>query len=390
MNFLKNKEIDKTDSRFTAKEIDQQPKLWLETLQIIHKQKEEIHNFLNEKVYTENARIIFTGAGSSAYIGDTLAPFIRRNIHNQVESIPTTDLVANPLNYFKKETTTVLISFARSGNSPESIGAYDLARQLIPKLYHIVITCNRDGNLAKKAKADENSLVIYMPEDSNDKGFAMTSSFSCMYMSALLLFNIEHLDEIKKKIDGLVENARRILDTQYKEIQKIIDLNKKKVVYLGSSTLMGLAKEACLKHLELTAGSVTTLWESVLGFRHGPKSIVDNETVIIIYISNDPYTRKYELDLLRELQNDGGDKHVVAVVSSELKEAEELCNQVITVPGEHNYYLDDSLIVLNYLIYGQIFALLNSIKHGISPDNPSPSGVVNRVVQGVQLYSFNN
>ena len=41
--------------------------------------------------------------------------------------------------------------------------------------------------------------------------------------------------------------------------------------------------------------------ESSLGFRHGPKSILNEKSVVALFMSQDPYTRKYDLDILREL-----------------------------------------------------------------------------------------
>lgn len=380
--------IKETGSTYTAKEIYQQPRLWLETFEIVKEQKENIQAFINDRVVTKHARIIFTGAGTSAYVGDTAVPWIRKKISNQVESIPTTDIVSNPLNYLKEDVPTVLVSFARSGNSPESIGAYNLANSLVKDLAQIIITCNPEGELSQRAQADQNSLVLIMPEGTNDKGFAMTSSFSCMYLTSLLLFQLDHLEDYESQLVAIVKNAERILESGYKNVAELVSLKKKKVIYLGSSSLKGLAEETCLKHLELAAGSIPTSWESVLGFRHGPKSIVDDGSLIFVFISNEPYTRQYELDLLRELKSDGGEKFVVAMTYSPLAELTELCDKVLVMDEQVQLVIEDSFAAFNYLLYGQLFALFNSIHLGISPDNPSPSGMVNRVVKGVTLYPF--
>lgn len=373
---------------YTSKEILQQPKLWMKTFEIIEGQKVKIQNFIKTRVLEKGARIIFTGAGTSAYVGDTASPLLRKNIVNQVDSIPTTDLVSNPLNYLKENVPTVLVSFARSGNSPESIGAYKLAKQLVKNLSQIIITCNHEGELAKIAINDPDSLVILMPKESNDLSFAMTSSFSCMYLSSLLLFNLDNLNEYKQKVQQVAQSAERILAEQYQDIINLVNLNKKKVVYLGSSTLKGLVQETSLKNMELAAGAIPTFFESVLGFRHGPKSIIDDETLLFVFISNDSYTRQYDLDLLQELKNDGGSKTVVAVSYANDPRLNEYCDVVFLIPDNTDADLEDNFVALNYLLYGQLYALFNSIQLGISPDNPCPTGEVNRVVKGVQLYSF--
>ncbi|CEG28574.1 SIS domain-containing protein [Bacillus sp. B-jedd] len=372
----------------TIREIQQQPRLWLAALESIEKNKDAIEAFINENVFEEKARIIFTGAGTSAYAGDLAAPTLRRLLPVQVESIATTDIVASPLNYFKPDVPTVLVSFARSGNSPESVGAYHLAKKLVKNMKQIIITCNSDGQLAKEAANDRgDTLLLLMPEESNDKGFAMTSSFTCMYLSALAIFQLGEFETFKSEAARTAEISERILETQLEDVRKIVGLDKKKVVYLGSGLLKGLAQETSLKNLELAAGKIPTFFETVLGFRHGPKSIVDDETLIFVYLSNDPYTRKYEIDLLKELKQDGGEKTVVAFADADSGELSGCCDTAIVIPNE-GAGLDDSLLALDYVIYGQLYAFFNSIHLGITPDNPSPSGRVNRVVKGVTIYDF--
>ncbi|PQD96657.1 SIS domain-containing protein [Pradoshia eiseniae] len=375
-------------AKHTAREISQQPELWQEAFEAVETNKDVIKAFLREHVFSKNARIIFTGAGTSAYVGDTASPLLRRKLSNQVESVATTDIVSNPLNYLKPDQPTVLISFARSGNSPESVATYDLAKQLVADLSQIIITCNPEGKLAEAARQDEKTLLLLMPEESNDQGFAMTSSFSCMYLTALSIFQLDNLGEWKKKVQLACDNTRYILESNYKEIIKLVQLEKKKVVYLGSSTLKGLAQETSLKNLELASGKIPTFFESVLGFRHGPKSIVDDETLLFVFMSNDSYTRKYELDLLRELKNDGGAKTVVAISNFTNDDLRANSDVILTVPEDDTTIIEDDLIALNYLVFGQLFALFNSIHLGVTPDNPSPSGIVNRVVKGVEIYNF--
>lgn len=389
MSFIDGiKTKDREGAKHTVNEINQQPELWQEAFKSVETNKDNIKAFLDEHVFSKKARIIFTGAGTSAYVGDTASPLLRKELSNQIDSIATTDIVSNPLNYLKRDQPTVLISFARSGNSPESIATYNLAKQLVTDLSQIIITCNPEGKLAEAARKDDNTLLLLMPKESNDQGFAMTSSFSCMYLTALTIFQLDNLGELKKKVKRVADNARGILDRQYEQIIKLVQLNKKKVVYLGSSSLKGLAQETSLKHLELASGKIPTFFESVLGFRHGPKSIVDDETLIFVFMSNDPYTRKYELDLLKEMKNDGGAKTVVAISNFISEELVANSDVILPVPADDNISLGDGLIALDYLIYGQLFALLNSIHLGITSDNPSPSGIVNRVVKGVEIYNF--
>ena len=370
----------------TATEIMQQPELWQQTVDIIEESKRQIQAFLTKPLAKRNIRIILTGAGSSAYVGDIVAPHLRRLFGFHVESIATTDLAANPEDYFTKETPTILVSFARSGNSPESVAAYDLAEQLVTDLYQVIITCNSEGDLAQKAAKKENNLLVIMPEASNDKGFAMTSSFSCMVLTSLMIFDLDHFSQNKAGVQNLIASGRRILTEDASRIQEITDAGYKRIVYLGSSVLKALSQEAALKALELSSGKIVALSESVLGFRHGPKCIVRDQTIVFVFLSNQSYTRQYDMDLLKELHREKGNYKIAAISYCPDEELQELADYVFIVNPEAVSSEQDAYAGLTYILYAQMYALLNSLSLGITPDNPRPDGTVNRVVQGVTIY----
>ena len=97
----------------TAIEIYQQPELWLETLKIVESNKDKINNFMKDRMNREKIRVIFTGAGTSAYVGDIIVPYLNREKEYIYEAIPTTDIVVNPEMYLKKDIPTIMVSFAR-------------------------------------------------------------------------------------------------------------------------------------------------------------------------------------------------------------------------------------------------------------------------------------
>lgn len=380
-----NEELNNLKAIFTATEIRQQPKLWGRTYDIVKSNKEAIKKFLDKNI-SKDTRIILTGAGTSDYVGDTVVLELNKKLKARVEAIATTDLVSNPNEYIEKETKTILVSFARSGNSPESVGAYDLFEENVTDISQVVITCNANGELAKKANEGSNNLVLIMPEGSNDKSFAMTSSFSCMLLAVILMFDIDNIEENKKFIDIVVEQGEEILENNWEDVKELVDYECNRVVYLGSGILKGLCQEMALKNMELTSGKVVTVCESVLGFRHGPKSIIDDNTLVIIMNSTNEYTNLYDLDLINEIYNDAGE-HKLAVISYENNEdLKNKSNNYITVNGKN---VPEIYTVFNYMLFGQIFGILSSLKLGISPDNPRPDGTVNRVVQGVTIHKFN-
>lgn len=377
-------ELEKIKAIFTATEIRQQPELWRETYKLILDQKEAIQGFINKNV-DKNTRIVLTGAGTSDYVGDTVALELNKKLEAKVEAIATTDIVSNPNEHIEKSVKTILVSYARSGNSPESIGAYDLFENNVDDITQIVITCNKDGDLAKRCVNNEKNMLVLMPEKSNDKSFAMTSSFSCMTLATLLIFDIENIERNKEFVEIVSAQAEEILDNRWSEIKQLVDYEAERVVYLGSGTLKGLCQEMALKNLELTSGQVTTICESVLGFRHGPKSIINDKTLVIIMATNEEYTKLYDIDLIKEIHNDLGN-HKLAVITYENDEImKENCSNYICVNGKT---IPNIYKIFNYMIFGQMFGYLSSLKLNISPDNPRPDGTVNRVVKGVVIHQY--
>ncbi|ODG91819.1 MULTISPECIES: SIS domain-containing protein [Bacillaceae] len=394
MELLKSSEYERMNvgASHTAKEIAQQPRLWNETKDILLFSRDRILTFLNSiENKHDQLRIILTGAGTSAFVGDTVLPYLKQIVNNKkivVESIATTNIVSNPYSYLSKDIPTIMISFARSGNSPESLAAIQLGEQVIDDFYGIVFTCNQDGLLAQKKKNDHNHLVIYMPEEANDQGFAMTSSFTTMLFSALLLFNIDQIHTWEKKVDELMHAGQSIISSSEQSIKQLANSSFQKVVYLGSGVFEGLAREASLKLLELTGGTIPSTFDTSLGFRHGPKSILDKDTVVFVFLSCNHYTRQYDLDILEEIYKETNRGKVVAISS--------LKDQVAKEYSDLFYHVDlpkiseDIFLTFPFILYAQTFAMYKSINLGFSPDNPSPLGVVNRVVKGVTIHPFTN
>lgn len=372
----------------TAKEIIQQPDTWRESIKNLIKNKIEIKSFIDSFLSKKEFRIILTGAGTSAFAGEVCEPYLTSLLNKRVEAIATTDLVASPKSYFIKDMPTLLVSFARSGNSPESVHAVNLANQLVDDLYQIVITCNENGKLAKNTVNDEKSLLLLMPPQTNDLGFAMTSSFTTMVLNAMAVFNINNIENFSSDVDKLSNSVNDFIENNIEKVTSLANEDFERIVYLGSSTSKGIARESALKVLELTAGKVNASYDTPLGFRHGPKSVVDDETVSVIYISNDEYTRKYDLDLAKEmLAHKKNDK--VVIVGDNIEE--DILNKADYVFNVENinYNVENKVLLpLQQIIFGQMLSFLKSVNLGITPDNPCPTGEVNRVVQGVILHEL--
>lgn len=384
---LDDQKLENLGAIITTKEIKQQPELWEETFEIYKRNKDNINKFI-ENIWNKHGqfRVIFTGAGTSEYVGNTILPYLQKQNDLKkcvIESIPTTNIVSNPYNYLKSNVPTLMVSFARSGNSPESIAALNLGRQIVNNFYHIAITCAPEGKLAQMTENDENNYLLLMPSGSNDKGFAMTGSFSCMMLSAMLIF--DNLDEKTEKsyVDTIVEMGRNVIDRK-DEIHALINTDFDRVVYLGSGCLSALTKEAQLKLLELTAGKIATVYDSSMGFRHGPKSFINEKTLIFGFVSNNEYTRQYDIDVLEEINADNIAELTCAI------SAEQDNNFTGKTFGFGKEYsnVPDEYLVFPYIMFAQSVSLFVSVKVGNKPDTPSPTGTVNRVVKGVIIHEY--
>jgi tagatose-6-phosphate ketose/aldose isomerase len=362
----------------TMREIAQQPALWRQVPGII---EPGLAAFVGDVLTDPSARVVLTGAGTSAFAGRVLAPALRRALRRRVDAVATTDVVADPSGCFAEDVPTLLVSFARSGDSPESVAATELADQLLTDVRHVVLTCNVDGRLAGQYGDLDAARVVLMPDGANDQGFAMTSSFTSMTLAALLALDPTCDGDLAKRLADMGDAIAPRWDSATRELSA---RGYERVVYLGSGALEGLALESALKLLELTAGRVVATGGSSLAFRHGPKSILDERTLVVAYLSNDAYTRAYDLDLLEELRHSRGDDDVLAVTADHGDAVSATSPWLVPDAAD----LPDTALALPSVLFAQQFALHSSMARGLSADNPFPDGEVNRVVQGVRIHGF--
>src|SRR6516225_4743648 len=349
----------------TATEIAQQPAMLHKTHAALVDRKHEVERFVRPLLDRAATRVIMTGAGTSAFIGECLAPYLGACLPCRVESIPTTDLVCAPHLYFEAATPTLLVSFARSGDSPESVAAVALADQLVGEVCHLAITCNPEGALARRFGTAGRGLAVLLPAETHDRGFAMTSSFtSMMYAGLAALCGIARMQE---RVDRIAQAVEAVIATQADAMKALAAKGFARAVYLGSHIFKGLAREAALKLLELTDGGMIAVHDSPLGFRHGPKTIVNAQTLVAIFLSNDAYTRRYDLDLLAEIARDGRAGEVLAISARD----EELPAGLghILIPGMAD--VQDVDLLIPFIAAPQLLAFEAALGRGLSPDRPN-------------------
>lgn len=366
----------------TMPEILGQPALWQHTWQYLMQQVHTLRDFLSRALADRSREIVLTGAGSSAFIGQLLQGAYSRKTGRTVRAIPTTDIVTHPEECFAHDVPTLLISFARSGSSPESMAALERADAYLSDVMHLIITCNAQGELANQ-RSRHPIEVLVLPAEANDKGLAMTGSFTAMSLAGWLLADLRGLPCAETRVELMAETAGRILQEQAEVLRRVAHHDFRRAVVLGAGALQGAARESHLKMQELTNGQVMCAYDSFLGFRHGPKAVIDKQTLLIFLFSGRQALRAYEQDLVREIAagDEPGMFHL-GVGESLIVEGDRAATLSL---GAASALADEERAILSVLP-AQVFGTYRALSFDLSPDNPSPGGSISRVVQGVTIY----
>jgi tagatose-6-phosphate ketose/aldose isomerase len=382
MSYLsfRQEELVEKGGLHTAIEIEGQPALWKEVYDLVHSQRNSIRDFLLPLLANSDQRIILTGAGSSAFIGETAQGIIQSNTKRITQAIATTDLITHPTHYFLREVPTLLVSFARSGNSPESLAAVQLANEYCDKVFHLIITCNRDGQLVQDNLSNAYNLIL--PEKANDKSLAMTGSFTAMLLSIILISKIELLETFLPSLEVLINDADELTGRHLSKIKALAEHRYERVIFLGSGPLLGIARECHLKLQELTDGKVICKHDSFLGFRHGPRAVINQDSLIVYLFSNDEHVFLYERDLALSINEDA--RNIPTV--SYNQHIEGIKNSVLDITFFDTAGAVNDLSFISAALVGQLLGFFHSIYLGLQPDSPSISGSISRVVQGVTIY----
>jgi tagatose-6-phosphate ketose/aldose isomerase len=349
-------------SQYTLQEILRQPVLWPVTLDDVRAASERLK--LSAKL--QHARVLLTGAGTSAYAASAVAL-----AWPGAQAIPTTDLLVDAERYLPG--VDVVISLARSGNSPESTAVVERIRALRPDIFQLAIVCNEDSALSHS----EHDGLITLDPRTNDQSLVMTSSFSNLVLAGLVLAQPDAVAAIVNEFSR--STAALLPDIDQACIRAAARISDR-VVVLSSSPLLGWAREAGLKLLEMTVGRFPVITETYLGLRHGPMSFVKSDTLVLCLLSSDPVRRLYEKDLIQELRS----KKLGYIVGiADPAECKGLFDDVIPAIAPR---ANDALRTPYEIVGPQLLGYHLSLRVGLNPDNPSPDGVINRVVQGVKIH----
>jgi tagatose-6-phosphate ketose/aldose isomerase len=374
----------------TPREIWQQPATWTETYERCRERQSELNDVLRRagigRGSTSSPTVYLVGAGTSDYTGRTLAPLLRRRWGCDVWPIPSTTLLTEFEEFHRPGREYLWISFSRSGQSPEGVALLERALDQHRDIRHLVITCNQQGPMAQLCSCHpDRALALVLDDAVNDRGLAMTSSFSNMVLAGQCVANAEDLPQFGDLVGHMAEAGNKFLSVAGDVAATVTTLGCTRACFVGSGVLRAVADESSLKVVELSAGKVTTLAETPLGLRHGPMSSVDGQTLFVAYLSSEQRRRGYELDLLREIDRKRLGRVRVVVTARETNDVSALADYCLTLDSVANFP-DDYRPVLDVIV-GQLIGLFGSMRHGLKPDQPSPGGTITRVVPPIKLYS---
>src|SRR5580698_1950751 len=347
---------------YTLQEIRRQPLLWPTTLERVRSASDRMQ--LPARLH--KAGILVTGAGTSAYAASAVAA-----AWAHASAVPTTDLLLDTERYLTN--VGAVISLARSGNSPESAPVVERIRGIRPNILQFAIVCNREGALSY---SDLDGLIVLDPR-TNDQSLVMTSAFSNLTLAGLAL---AQPDSVSALVEVLSKRAADLLPEIDRACQRVAARVRDRIAILSSPPLLGWGREAGLKTLEMTAGRFPVTTETYLGLRHGPMSFVKRDTLVLCLLSSDPVRRRYEMDLIHELR---AKKIGYLVGIADPQEAGDVFDEVIPSIAPD---AKDALRTPFEILGPQLLGYYLSLRIGLNPDNPSPDGVINRVVQGVRIY----
>jgi len=373
------------NSFFTKTEIEQQPELWKEVYSLIHNQSNQIKSFINNIIVNNSSEVIFTGAGSSFFIGEMTSGIFQKNTGITTKAISSTEILTHPELTINPNRSTLMISYARSGNSPESIAAIDVSNKISKNISHLIITCNKDGSLAQLS--GDNTYVINLPEIANDKGLAMTSSVTSMALAAILISDLDNIDILYDQVNIASSYIKKFLNKKNNVFEEIVKKPIKRAVFLGSGQMLGMAREAHLKIQEMTSGKIICKFDSFLGFRHGPKAVIDESTLLVYLFSNNKHVQQYEKDLVLSIQEELKPLYTIGIAENKING---ITNNLDIYFSDSHSKLNEEFLMLCGLVPIQQLSFLLSSSLGLNPDSPSANGVIHRVVQGVKIYNYNN
>ncbi|NMA65657.1 MAG: SIS domain-containing protein, partial [Clostridiaceae bacterium] len=238
--------------------------------------------------------LIFTGCGTSFYLAQTAAHVFSSYTGISAKAVPCSELYFSP-EAFVKDKKVLVLPITRKSYTTEVRMAIDKVRSF-PGVKSLAITCDKDSN-------KYNDYYILSPVSAEDS-VIMTRSFTSMVYLAVVMAmyvagkknEIEAMSEYEKVAEDMLAKMDALAK---KIVEEHPNLNL--FITLGQGAFYGVANECMNKIKEMSLSNSEAYYS--LEYRHGPMSLVDENTLIVILAGKD--TVEYEAKLLTQLKGYG-------------------------------------------------------------------------------------
>jgi glucosamine--fructose-6-phosphate aminotransferase (isomerizing) len=234
----------------------------------------------------ESDIVYFIGCGSSFYAAIFLSRYFTLKTGIESKALPGGEVHgAFEENIGRRYLKRAGVFISRSGDSTDTVLACRKFKENNLKTYGI--TLNKDSSLSE---ISDETFILPINED----GIVMTKSFTSIILSFQLLVNINLNEDISKYAKDLGK-IDEIITVFENEITKNNLVRFEHFVFLGLGMYEGLARESALK-LEEMSLSFTEAFSSY-EYRHGPKSLADDKTLVCIFGEDEENDRTLEKEL---------------------------------------------------------------------------------------------
>lgn len=335
--------------RHSLQEISSQPRAWSAALAAVRERGKDIDALFRGRDPVEEVLVL--GCGSSYYLSLSAAHSFQKFLGLPARAVPSSEAIFYPEAVYPRHRRLLVVGVSRSGETTETVVALRRAAAL-SGVRLLSVSCRPDSGFA-----DLGGVHLALPE-SDETSVVMTRSFSSMLLALQAVAALASGDARRLKVlASLPAAASSVLEAARPVAERLgADRSLRRFVFLGSGPLYGIASEGMLKIKEM-ALTDSEAYHS-LEYRHGPKSIADEATLVVGLLSE--AARDEEVKLLSELGSLGARNLVVGPAVNG-------ADNLVPLPGEG---LDEWLRSPLAVIPLQLLACHRALSFGLDPDQP--------------------
>lgn len=298
---------------------------------------------------------LFVGCGSSYYVAQSAAISWTALTGLRARAVPASELLLFPDSVLAATQDLAAVVISRSGQTSEALKAAEMLEKE-RGIRSLGVTCAADRPL--QSITSKTLLLLAADEEST----VMTRSFTSMLLSLqCLASHMAGNHSFTKAFRDLPVPAQSVLQALHPRIRDFVQAHRfADYICLGQGPLFGVASECALKITEMSLSYAQNF--HALEFRHGPKSVVGPETLVMFLLSETGYEK--ECEVLQEIKSLGGTTLTVA------NRADDRARAASDLLIELRFDVPELVRIAPYAFAGQLMGLYTGLKKGVDPDNP--------------------